>query len=87
MRAYEVYFGMKLGDQDKSWALHKVCKHCTETLRFSTQGKVSSMLFGVFIVWREPKNYHDDCCFYMIDMSGWNQRQKKDWYYPDIESA
>ena len=33
-RAYEAYFGMKLGDQDKSWAPHKVCKHCAETLRF-----------------------------------------------------
>ena len=35
-RAYEAYFGMKLGDQNKSWAPHKVCKHCTETLRFWT---------------------------------------------------
>ena len=33
-RAYEAYFGMKLGDQDKSPAPHKVCKHCTEMLRF-----------------------------------------------------
>ena len=23
----------------------------------------------------------------MVDMSGWNQRKKKDWYYLDIESA
>ena len=33
-RAYEAYFGMKLGDQDKSWAPHKVCKHCTDMLCF-----------------------------------------------------
>ena len=33
-RAYEAYFGMKLGNQDKSWAPHKVCKQCAETLRF-----------------------------------------------------
>ena len=33
-RAYETYFGMNLGDQDKSWAPHKVFKHCAETLRF-----------------------------------------------------
>ena len=62
-RAYEAYFGMKLGDQDKFWALHNVCKHCTETLRFWTQGKVSSMQFGVLMVWREPKNHHDNCYF------------------------
>ena len=23
----------------------------------------------------------------MVNMSGWNQQKKKDWYYPDIESA
>ena len=23
----------------------------------------------------------------MVDMFGWNQRKKKDWYYPDIESS
>ena len=28
-RAYKAYFGMKLEDQDKSWAPHKVCEHCT----------------------------------------------------------
>ena len=28
-RAYEAYFGMKLEDQDKQWAPHKVCKNCT----------------------------------------------------------
>ena len=86
-RAYEAYFGIRLGDQDKSWAPHKVCKHCTEMLRFWTQGKVNSMRFGVPVVWREPKNHHDDCYFCIVNMSQWNQRKKKDWYYPDIESA
>ena len=33
-RAYEAYFGMKLGDQEKSWTPHKMCKHCIEALRF-----------------------------------------------------
>ena len=50
-------------------------------------GKVILMRFGVFMVWREPKNHHDDCYFRLVDMSGWNQRKKKDWYYPNIESA
>ena len=86
-RGYKAYFGMKLGDQDKSWAPNKVCKRFTETLRFWTQGKVSLMRFGVFMVWREPKNYHDDCYFCMVNMSGWNQQKKKDCYDSDIESA
>ena len=70
-RAYEVDFGMKLGNQDKPWAHHKVCKHCTETLHFWTQGKVNLIRFGVSMVWREPKNHYDDY-FCMVDMSGWN---------------
>ena len=36
-RVYEACLALKLGDQ----APHKVCKHCTEMLRFWTQGKVS----------------------------------------------
>ena len=84
-RAYEAYFGMKSWDQDKSWAPHKVCKRCSETLCFGTQEKVS-MRFEVSTVRRESKNHHD-CYFCMVDMSRWNQRKKKDWYYPDIESA
>ena len=43
---------MKLGDQDKSWAPHKVCKQCTETLRRWSQGKATSMRFWVPMVWR-----------------------------------
>ena len=42
-KAYKTYFGIKLGDQEKSWAPHKVCKQRTQTLRLSTKGKVSSM--------------------------------------------
>ena len=86
-KAYQAYFGVKLGDQNKSWAPHKVCKNCTETLRLWTQGKVKSMKFGVPMVWREPKNHHDDCYFCMVSMSGWNRHKKKSWHYPDIESA
>ena len=78
---------MTLGGQDKSWAPHQVCKHRTETLRFWAQSKVSLMQFGVPMVWRESKNYRDDCYSGIVDMSGWNQQKKKDWHCPDIESA
>jgi len=39
-RECQAYFDKKLGDQGKRWAPHKVCKNCTETLRFWTQGKI-----------------------------------------------
>ena len=62
-RAYKAYFGIKLGDQDKSWAPHKVCKLRTERLRCWTQGKATSMRVGFPMVWREPKNHREDCYF------------------------
>jgi len=62
-RACHAYFDLKLGDQDRRWAPHKVCKNCTENLRFWTQGKAKAMRFGVPMVWREPKNHQDDCYF------------------------
>ena len=39
------------------------------------------------MVRRDPKNHYNDCYFFTVDMSGWNQQKKKDWYYPNIESA
>jgi len=31
-KMYHLYFGYKLGDQDKKWALHIVCKSCAVCL-------------------------------------------------------
>ena len=44
------YFGMKLGDQDKDWAPHMVCKSCTEWLRQWSKGKKTSLKFGIPMV-------------------------------------
>ena len=86
-RAYLAYFGVKLGDQDKQWAPHIVCKTCVEHLRQWTVGKRCSLQFGVPMVWREPKNHHDDCYFCMVNIKGINRNHRKRWTYPDIESA
>ncbi|GFQ89693.1 uncharacterized protein TNCT_555151 [Trichonephila clavata] len=44
---YLAYFGMKLGDQDKSWANHKICVKCLNDLRFWLKGKKTAVRFGV----------------------------------------
>jgi hypothetical protein len=38
-KVYYAYFGVKLGDQDKSWTPHKVCQVCVEGLRKWSNGK------------------------------------------------
>jgi hypothetical protein len=56
-KVYYAYFGVKLGDQHKSWAPHKVCYVCVEDRRKWSKGKKKSFRFGIPIISREPKNY------------------------------
>lgn len=86
-RAYLGYFGVRLGDQDKTWAPHIVCKTCTEHLRQWTTGKRNSLKFGVPMVWREPTNHIDDCYFCMVNITGINRNNRSKWTYPDLASA
>jgi hypothetical protein len=65
------YFGVKLGDQDKSWAPHKVFYVCVEDLRKWCKKKKKVFRFGVPIIWREPKNLSDDCYFCCCDVKGY----------------
>lgn len=85
--AYLGYFGVKLGDQDKTWAPHFVCKTCTEHLRQWTTGQRKSLKFGVPMVWREPVNHIDDCYFCIVNVSGINRKNRHKWTYPDLPSA
>jgi len=84
--AYHAYFGIKLGDQDKAWAPHIVCKACTETLRGWTNGK-RSLKFGIPMVWREPTNHVTDCYFCAVDVTGINRKNRGSLKYPDLQSA
>ena len=86
-KAYHAYFGIKLGDQDKSWAPHVACRSCVESLRHWTKGRRSSLVFGIPMVWREPKNHTEDCYFCMTNLFGFNTKNKGNITYPDVRSA
>ena len=86
-RVYLAYFGVRLGDQDKTWAPHQVCKTCTEHLRQWTTGKRKSMKFGVPMIWREPQNHFNDCYFCILNITGINRNNRSKWTYPDLLSA
>ena len=62
-KVYFAYFGVKRGDQDKSWGPHGVGLGCVEGLRMWSKGKVKFFRFGVPMIWREPRNHSDDCYF------------------------
>ncbi|GFW51877.1 uncharacterized protein TNCV_1188081 [Trichonephila clavipes] len=83
-KVYFAYLGIKLGDQDKSWAPHVVCSVCVEKLRQCFKGKTKSFHFAVPMIWREPKNHSDDCYFCSCSVQGFNLKNRKDISYPNI---
>lgn len=86
-KAYELYFGCKVGDEDKSWAPKMCCSSCSRTLTGWLKGTHKSMPFAVPMVWREPRNHVDDCYFCMTNIKGITSKTKRSIQYPNIPSA
>ncbi|XP_071052774.1 uncharacterized protein [Onthophagus taurus] len=86
-QAYQAYFGKHLGQQDKCWVPHKVCKTCVESLRYWTQGGRKGLPFGIPMTWREPRNHFDDCYFCAVNVEGMNRYKKRSWIYPDVQQS
>jgi len=84
-----LYFGCKIGDQDKSWAPHVCCRKCATNLSQWLNGKIHAMPFAVPMVWREPSNHTTDCYFCMVPPVSGGIANKKKWtiVYPNILSA
>ena len=66
-KCYRAYFGIKLGDQDKSFAPHICCKTCVENLRRWSKGKIKKLPFGVPMVWREKGQRSRDRLLFVHD--------------------
>jgi len=88
-KAYHLYFGCKLSDQDKNWAPHIVCKSCAMHLGGWINCKGMAMPFAVPMVWREPSDHTSDCyvCLTPPVASGMNRKKKQRIDYPNIPSA
>jgi len=86
-RAYHAYFQVKLGDQDKSWAPHIVCKTCKEQIRQWSNGTGKSLKSGIPMAWREAQNHENDCYFCSIDTTGLNNKKRKSKSYPCLKPA
>lgn len=86
-RVYFSYFHVKLGDQDKPWAPHYVCKSCVEGLRNWTKGSRKSMPFGIPMIWREPRDHTTDCYFCLTNVAGFSHKNRHKVSYPDLDSA
>jgi len=86
-RAYLAYFKVMLGDQDKTWAPHIVCKPCVEHLLQWTKKSRKSLRFAIPMVWREPKDPCKNCYFCVVKTKGINRKNRNSVTYPNIDSA
>ena len=66
---YDIYYhlnGCPVGDQEKNWAPHKICKKCCLGLHNWLNNRSSSMLLVVPMISCEPKDHGQDCYFLSI---------------------
>ena len=77
-KAYHMYFGCKLGDQDKKWAPHIVCKSCSIRVGGWINRKGMAMPFAIPVVWREPSKHINDCYFCLTPLVASGMNRKKE---------
>ena len=86
--AYNAYFGVPVGDQDKRWAPHVVCGCCRSTLEAWYRGENRKMKFGVPRIWREPTDHLNNCYFCTVEVTHHRKGNKTSVFdYPDIPSS
>ena len=86
-KMYAAYFGCPLGDQDKTWAPHKICKICCLGLHNWLNKRSPSMPFSVPLIWREPKNHCQDRYFCLTKTKGFSFKQRDKITYSNLDSA
>jgi hypothetical protein len=88
-KAYECYFGCKVGDIDKKWAPHVCCVSRATILREWLNNKGRSMPFALPMMWREPTDYLTDCYFCIVPplQHRITKEKKRTDNYPNILSA
>ena len=85
--AYHLYFGCKVGDQDRVWAPKQSCSSCARTLQGWLKGTHKSMPFAVPMVWREPRDHVADCYFCLTNITGFSKGMEHKIQYLDFHSA
>ena len=82
-KCYKLYFGCKVGDQDKSWALYICCVICVRLLTGWVNGS-HQMTFTVPMVRREPKDHSTIWYFHLTNILAITSKSKHTVKYPDL---
>ena len=86
-KPYELYFGCKVGDRDKSWAPRSSCSRCSWYLRGWLISTHQSLPFAVPMLWKEHKHHLTDCYCCLAKIDAHNSGSKRTIVYPNIPSA
>jgi hypothetical protein len=88
-KAYYLYFGCKIDDQDRSWVPHICCRKCTTRLSLWLNGKIHAKPFALLMAWREPNNHATDCYFCKVPpvSGGITKKDKLTVVYPNRRSS
>ncbi|KAL7630757.1 UNVERIFIED_CONTAM: hypothetical protein RMT77_019028 [Armadillidium vulgare] len=86
-KAYELYFEIKIKNQDKPWAPHICCSTCAISLNGWLRGEKQKMRFAVPMIWKEPKDHSKDCYLCNTKIAGISPKSKHTVQYPNLPSA
>ena len=87
-KAYYLYFGCKIGDQDKSWAPHICYNTCASNLQQWFCKKRKAKPFGIPMVWREQADHMNDCYFCLVlPVKELSRKKRHSIIYPHISLA
>ena len=85
-----VFFSVKLGDQDKSYAPHIVCANCYEILSKWAQPNIRRQRYFLFdwpMSWREQADHENDCYFCCTNTKGKSSSHRKTMLYANVKSV
>ena len=82
------YFGIKLGDQEKDFAPHVICRVCSTNLPFNVVSwKTEEIAIQYPYGMARVEESLDDCYFCAVNVRGFNRKNAHRINYPNLSSA
>lgn len=78
-------FKIRLGDHNRPWASHKVCRRCEEDIRLWLNCIKNSFRFSIPMIWSEQQNHTFYCYFCSVVIKSFNMENKNKISYLNLK--